>query len=234
LAEVFPGTTTLFHLGPCGNLSPRYHVKSQTFAEASRLGRLLGDAIAKTIQLLTSFDFADDQILEAAHDKAELVPNVFPSVGAAEESLREARGRFEILRAKGVAHGLLRTAECIVFGCEEQVTLAKAQASGEVARLQSDLGLAEVQVLRIGNLFLVAMPGEQFVEYGLEIKRRAPGRTFVISVANGELQGYIVTPEAAAAGGYEAAFALFRPESGDRLVKTAVHLMKKLLHDSVH
>jgi hypothetical protein len=75
---------------------------------------------------------------------------------------------------------------------------------------------------------LAALPGEQFVEYGLEIKRRAPGRAFVIGNANGELQGYIVTPEAAAAGGYEAAWALFRPESGARLVEAAVELMKEL------
>ena len=85
-----------------------------------------------------------------------------------------------------------------------------------------------MQVFRVGDAYLAALPGEHFVEYGLEIKRRAPGRAFVIANANGELQGYIVTPEAAAAGGYEAAWALFRPESGARLVETAVGLMREL------
>ncbi len=82
--------------------------------------------------------------------------------------------------------------------------------------------------MRIGDLFVVGLPGEQFVEYALEIKRRAPGRAFVISLANGELQGYIVTPAAAAVGGYEADWALFRPESGARMVVAALSLMEKI------
>jgi hypothetical protein len=63
-----------------------------------------------------------------------------------------------------------------------------------------------------------------FVEYALELKRRAE-RTFVISLANGELQGYVVTPEAAAEGGYEASNALFAPESGERLVSSTLALL---------
>ena len=52
-----------------------------------------------------------------------------------------------------------------------------------------------------------------------------PGRAFVISLANGELQGYIVTPEADAAGGYEAACSFFRPEAGAAMADEAVRLM---------
>jgi neutral ceramidase len=80
----------------------------------------------------------------------------------------------------------------------------------------------------MGNLFLAALPGEFFVEYGLEIKARAPGRTFVISLANGEFQGYIVTPEASGSGGYEASFALFRAESGARMINATLNLLQEL------
>ncbi len=98
------------------------------------------------------------------------------------------------LRHAGAPHGPLRTAEVAVFGAEERVTLARAQAQGEIAALVDRYTPAEVQVFRVGDTCLVGLPGELFVEYGLAIKARAPRRAFVISLANGDLQGYIVTP----------------------------------------
>jgi hypothetical protein len=86
-----------------------------------------------------------------------------------------------------------------------------------------------VQVLRIGDCLLAGLPGEVFVEYGLEIKARASARTFVITLANGDLQGYLVTPEAARVGGYEAANTLFAPEAGEALVRTALGLVRNLV-----
>jgi hypothetical protein len=70
----------------------------------------------------------------------------------------------------------------------------------------------------------VFWPGEFFVEYALEVKARSP-HTFVITMANGELQGYIVTPEAAARGTYEATNALFHPDSGRRIVEATLSLL---------
>jgi hypothetical protein len=228
IAESFPDLTTLYHLGPCGDLSPRYHVKAQTFAEAERLGRRLGSSVVRTLRSLTPADFCDELKLAATLREVELVANAFPSVAEAEVSLNEAREHHEQLKRSGASRGEVRTAECVIFGREEALTLAQAQASGEVARWQDRYRRAEVQVLRIGDLLLAALPGEQFVEYGLEIKKRAPRRAFILSLANGELQGYIVTPAAAAAGGYEAAFALFRPESGQRMVNAALAMMEEL------
>jgi hypothetical protein len=228
IVAAFPSVTTVYHNAPSGNLSPRYHVKGQTFAEAERLGRRLGASVVRSLRALKDTEFRADILLGARQGRAGLMPNKFPSVAEAETKLRQARERYEQLKRDGVPHGLVRTAECVVFGAEMALALARAQASGEVARRQADFGRAEVQVFQMGELFLAALPGEQFVEYGLEIKRRAPGRAFVICNANGELQGYIVTPEAAAAGGYEAAWSLFRAESGARMVSTAVELMKEL------
>lgn len=228
IAEAFPDLTTLYHLGPCGNLSPRHHVKAQTFAEAERLGRRLGASVERALCSLTPDDFCDELKLAATLREVELVANSFPSVAEAEVSLHQARERHEQLKRSGASRAEVRTAECVIFGCEEALTLAQAQASGELAKWQERYRRAEVQVLRIGDLFLVALPGEQFVEYGLELKQLAPCRAFIISLANGELQGYLVTPAAAVAGGYEAAFALFRPESGGRMVNTALELMQEL------
>ena len=64
-----------------------------------------------------------------------------------------------------------------------------------------------------------------FVEFGLAVKRARPN-TFVISYANGELQGYLVTKEAAEEGGYESQNAIFKsPESGEMLVAKTLELL---------
>ncbi len=67
-----------------------------------------------------------------------------------------------------------------------------------------------------------------FVEYGLELKKRASSKTFAVSLVNGESQGYIVTEESAEKGGYEADFALFAPESGNMMIEAALGLISRM------
>jgi hypothetical protein len=61
----------------------------------------------------------------------------------------------------------------------------------------------KLQVHRIGDLTIAAIPCEVFVEIGLDLKKNAPlTRHFTISLANG-YNGYLPTPEHHALGGYE-------------------------------
>ncbi|GAA4442691.1 neutral/alkaline non-lysosomal ceramidase N-terminal domain-containing protein [Bremerella cremea] len=60
-----------------------------------------------------------------------------------------------------------------------------------------------LQVLRIGDLGITAIPFETFTETGLEIKSRSPfDDAFTIELANGSF-GYLPTPEQHRLGGYE-------------------------------
>ena len=52
--------------------------------------------------------------------------------------------------------------------------------------------------------------------------------TFVISCANGEMQGYIVTKEANDEGGYEASNALLSYKSGDIMVQNNAQLLRTM------
>jgi hypothetical protein len=63
---------------------------------------------------------------------------------------------------------------------------------------------APVQVLRLGEARIVALPGEIFVEIGLDIKSKVAAKpTFLVSLANGYI-GYVCTDEALKEhGGYE-------------------------------
>jgi hypothetical protein len=60
-----------------------------------------------------------------------------------------------------------------------------------------------LQVFRIGDLGIAAIPFEVFTDIGLEIKDKSPfQKTFTIELANGSY-GYLPTPEQHQLGGYE-------------------------------
>lgn len=63
---------------------------------------------------------------------------------------------------------------------------------------------ASVQALRLGDASIVALPGEIFVEFGMNIKQQSPASPqFVVSLANGYI-GYVCTDKALTEhGGYE-------------------------------
>ena len=216
-----PDCPLLYHTGPCGNQSTRHVVKANTFAEAERLGVTLGKAIEK---VLPHIPFTSGARLRCYRDFLDLPGRSFPPVQEAEQRLRQAQERFKQLRRSGAPRQEVRTAECDWFGAEEGLTLAKASRDGRLATAYALCLPAEVQIIQIGPWVFVGWPGEVFVEYSLKLKANSED-TFVISLANGELQGYIVTPEAAAEGGYEASNALFGPESGKTLVDKTLEML---------
>jgi len=70
------------------------------------------------------------------------------------------------------------------------------------AKLPATLNVP-LQVFRIGELGVAAIPFETFTETGLEIKAKSPFKdTFTIELANGGY-GYLPTPEQHELGGYE-------------------------------
>jgi hypothetical protein len=214
----------LHHTGPSGNQSPRHVTRANTFEEAERLGRRLSEAVAAVIPRAPRLHSLPLTCLQGVTD---LPCNRFPPVAETETQLAQAAHRLAALRAGGAPRQEVRTAECDWFGAEERHVLAHMQAEGRLEPYVRACLPAEMQVIAVGPWRFVAWPGEIFVEHGLALKQRAP-RTCVISAANGTLQGYIVTPEAAAEGGYEASNALFAPDSGRILVEKTLDLLNRL------
>ena len=90
---------------------------------------------------------------------------------------------------------------------------------------------AEVQALRLGEVWLASAPAEYFVELGLDIKRRThPRRALVVGGANGML-GYVPTKEAYARGGYETTLgppSRLAPGCGEAIADAAVELIQSI------
>jgi hypothetical protein len=195
--------------------------KANTFAEAQRLGEILGRAIAVAVP---SIRYRSDLVVRTRQSFVHLEPRQFPELQTAAEAVERARDRFEHLRRDGAPRTAVRTAECDVFGAEETAELARAAKDGRLAAAVASCQPAEIQLIEIGPWKFVGWPGEFFVEYALAVRDRAPD-TFIITLANGELQGYVVTSEAAAKGVYESTNAVFAPSNGPRFVEETLALI---------
>ena len=150
----------------------------------------------------------------------------FPTVDQAQEQLDRAAKRFEALRRSAADGRSVRTAECDWFGAEETLTLARATATGRLRDAIASATPAEIALMRIGPWAFVGWPGEGFVEFSLRVKTRYP-KCYVISLANGELQGYLATDEAVRQGWYEAMNAVFsNPEAGTAIVEKTLELLQ--------
>jgi neutral ceramidase len=91
--------------------------------------------------------------------------------------------------------------------------------------------MVEVQVMAVGDIAFVGLPGEIFTEFGLQIKKASPFQeTFVIELANG-WHGYIPTREAFQHGGYETRLGFtsrLALDAGERMVETALELLSEI------
>jgi len=213
----------IHHTGPCGDQSPRHVTRGNTFEEAQRLGELLGSSVARA---LAAMEFRSAARIDARSMAVDLPPRIFPSPDEAADRLVRAEARLRDLRAAGAPRAAVRTAECDWFGAEETLALAKAAVEGRLDVAAAACLPAEAQLITIGPWSFIGWPGEVFVEFSLDVRRKCPDAC-VISLANGELQGYLVTAQAVAEGGYEASNAMFRsPESGWRLVQTSLTLLR--------
>ena len=89
----------------------------------------------------------------------------------------------------------------------------------------------EIQALRVGDLAVLVLPGEPFVEAQLEIKQKSPAaRTFVAHMSN-RYVGYIPTPEAIRRGGYEtraSCSSKLAPEALRMITDRSVALLREL------
>jgi hypothetical protein len=88
----------------------------------------------------------------------------------------------------------------------------------------------EIQAMRVSkDVALVLLPGEIFVELGLEIRKRSPFRTtIVIELANDSVPAYIPTRKACAQAGYEVFHSLLAPGSGELMVEEAIRLLTEV------
>lgn len=220
-----PDTIYLHHMGASGNLSPRRAVTANTLQEAQRLGDMLAQRVRAALAESHRIPAAPVRCLQAMCD---LPPRQLPDETLARRACQATRSRFDYLRKQGAEAAIVRTAEVDWFGAEETLALVQARDAGRFVVAAASCLPAEVQVIDLGELTLIGWPGEVFVQFAQAVTDRYPN-AHIITLANGDLQGYLVTTEAVQEGAYEAGNALFAsPQSAEKLVDTTLDLLSQL------
>jgi len=198
---------TLFANGACGNIN---HVDvewagaQKGHAEAARLGTVLAGNVFKAYTRMQSLQ---PQTLRV---RSEMVKLPLPELKA---------GDVEAARAIAARVGTTNTPKFL-----EQVHAFKVL---DVVAREGKPQEVEVQVIALGDeIAWVSLPGEIFVELGLEIKKKSPFRhTLIAELANGSI-GYIPDGKAYDEGNYEPISARCAKGSGEILVESALKLLR--------
>ena len=146
----------------------------------------------------------------------------------AKAKLQQVENKLESQRQPGASKTTIRTTECDWFGALERVLMVQANEEGLIEKLVELNMPTSIQILSIGKQRYVCWPGEVFVEFALEVMEQFP-QAHIITCANGELQGYLVTQQAVDEDAYEANNAIFQsPQGGHALVQTTLSLLDQL------
>lgn len=217
LRSLYPRTVFLYTNGASGDISTRFTRRSQSYGEVERMGRILAGEVLKVMQLIITQDTAR---LGARVAAVEPKFRPFPSPEEAQREVERLQAELEALKAAGATHGEIRRATTRVEGAMGQALMAKELASLTQRRSQ-------VQVLQIGDLALVGLPGEPFTRTVLEIKQQSKfPYTAVISYANDYL-GYFPDAVSIAEETYEALISPYGADAAEELRDVALRLLQE-------
>jgi len=178
---------SMFVNGAGGNINP--HPRG-TFDWADRHGTTLG---AETVKTLVGIETTDEAELSSAVRTIQLPLQPPPDL----EILKEEKKKLEEQAAnleKGKPMPPSLRANLIWVG--EMISRI------ENNRVQKSMSV-EIQAFRIGDIGIIALPGEVFCEIGMAIKKQSKFRkTIIAGFSNGSV-GYIPTAKGIEEGGYE-------------------------------
>jgi Neutral/alkaline non-lysosomal ceramidase, N-terminal len=214
----------IFLNGATGNIDPRVR---GNFEVAEEWGRAMGRAAFEA--LANTHDLTDARIASHRVPLALRLKDLDAAIAAARAyieqtslSLKNHRGGDHQLRRLKAEHerarNALQTIEML-----DSMNRRDRRVNMEKRELATRLALA-----RIGDVAIVGLPGEAFVEFGLALKANPYfPHTFVIGYCN-DLIGYIPTREAYPQGGYEVDSARVAQGTGEQIVAAALAGLSEL------
>ena len=201
--------------GPCGNINPWPPFDPDYVDDHHRMGRALADV---SDRVLETIEFSDCTSLDwrSIHLR---IPMRAPDPGKLREAKRMLEKHPEPLWVKE--------------GQEVDIhwMLAATMIDMNNQRGESSEFDYEIQILRVGDIAIVGLPGEPFVEGGLRIKAASPVRNTLIVHDINQYVGYIPTREAFARGGHELStgnWSKLVPEALDMIVDASVVSLREM------
>ena len=200
-------TMVFFGFGTCGNIN-HFNVKSpetlKGFDRTERIGYALAASVIRELPALERDDVSN------LKSESEVLYLKIPEY--TEKQVETAK-----INAKKES--------------DHESSTPEIREAMKVLRIQDRKGElieAEVQTFGLGDVGIVALPGEIFVELGLEIKKKSPFKhTFILTLSNNSI-GYIPNADAFDYGAYEVEVSEIAKGQGERLVESSLGLLKKM------
>jgi hypothetical protein len=203
----------LFVNGAAGDVSTRFTRCAQDAGEVSRVGAVLATAAAQALEHAT--------------------PHTGP--------IRHGRTTVQLSRRE--RHRLDCSVVAATAGSDDEPPAYSSSAQRRVAETRSQ-GAAmldalarvpdeaipdelELEAWALGDVGLVAVPGELFASLGSRIAAASGGPTLVLGYANGYV-GYLTDGSAHESQTYEALASPFGPEAGERVAEAATALVERV------
>jgi len=220
----------MFANGACGDINPGGYsadisaiggfIPGRTFRRAKRLGKILGKEVLRVVKEIETHSPVN---LSVMTERVHLPLRELPKPLEAEEKVKEKEELVRRLKRQGASDKEITSAKIAAVYAKIELGHAKKAAllpKGEIE--------AELQAIALDDTLLMSLPGEIFVQIGLDIKRGSRfNHTFVIGYANGSI-GYVPTEEALREGGYEVTASEFGLEGVEKLEEAALNLVKRM------
>ena len=201
-------TVVLFVNGAAGDVSTRFTRTAQDYAEVERVGNGLAAAVVSALEMENAREVGPG--IDSARVSVTLDPRSLDDVSEPELSAETTE----------LSAGELRKAETRAQGAMLLDRLAKAGPDA----IQHTF---ELPAWKLGDVRLVAVPGELFASLGARIAESVPGPALVLGYANGYV-GYLVDDAAQATGTYEALASPFAPGAGKAVAEAAATVIAQV------
>mgnify|MGYP002623798267 FL=1 len=200
--------TSLFAAGTCGDINhiDVSHDRPQKgHEEAERIGAALGETVIARLKELPLIGEPQLAVRSATID--------VPLQTFSEDEVANARRDMNKIGTRDLSF----------------LDQVKTNKIVDVALRESETLSLDVQVFRLSSdVALVGLPGEVFVDLGLAIKSASPFKTTIVMELCNDAPAYIPTKKAFAEGSYETINTRIAPGGGERMVETAIELLKSL------
>ena len=174
--------------GACGNINPV--VSGGTFQDLKHLGSLLGEEV---LNILNEVETKQSTVLKTA-TKEILLPLQLFERGEVEKQKAEYSHRLR-QAIDTDNYKKIKLYQTMLNWAEDTIKLIQLGQVSEHVPL-------ELQLITIGEVNLIGIPGEPFSHIGLNIRKQIPNPTVILGYTNGCI-GYIPVEETYKIGAYE-------------------------------
>jgi neutral ceramidase len=218
-----PRVTCSYLTGCCGNINPGKYTETSNdpayrAADVVRLGGLLAEATV-TARKHGMQPVAGNGLRYARHAvNLPLLPRVLQR-DELEARLREEVAAYLVRRQAGQRE---RGGGTALFWTLYNLFTARCATPDGMLE-------TEVSAIGLGDVGLLFLPGECFLEIAAGVRAHFPERKLLIAALCDYGPGYVVTPEAFEGGGYESEAALCDPAALQKLIDAGITALETVL-----